>query len=144
MGRRRHYRLFVKRERENAKLPRYVGKNGNDAINLYACLDCASVCVPPGEERLIPLGISVAVEPGFELKMRSLHGLRLKYKVVVCERAIGCEYREELKVLIENRRKVFGYVVKDGACVAEGVIQRIHRHEIVDVGEGELPEAPLS
>ena len=137
----RHYHLFVKRLREGAKLPKYANKYAAGA-DLYACLDCASVCVPAGEERVIPLGIAIAVEPGFELQIRPRSGLRFRYKITVYEGTIDCDFRGELSIIVENHRKVFGYVVKNGKSVAQGVIQRVYQHEIVDVGDGELPEAP--
>ncbi|MDN3562758.1 dUTP diphosphatase, partial [Halomonas neptunia] len=43
----------------------------------------APVVLQPGERKLVPTGISIAVPPGFEAQVRPRSGLALKHGITV-------------------------------------------------------------
>ena len=58
----------------------------------------------PGERRLVPTGLSVALPAGFELQVRPRSGLALKYGITVLNApgTIDADYRGEIGVLLIN------------------------------------------
>ena len=125
----RRGKMYVKKLDENAIIPEYKSK-GAAGFDLHACLNCASVAVLPGDEREIPCGIAVAIEPGFELQIRSRSGFRFRKKVSVYLGTIDNDYRGELTVLVENHG-IFPFTVKNGMRIAQGVVAPIEQVEII-------------
>lgn len=64
---------------ENAKLPEYANIS-DSGLDLYALEDYT---IKPGETKLIPTGLKVALPPGFELQVRPKSGRALKTKLRV-------------------------------------------------------------
>ena len=62
------------------------------------------VTINPGETKLIPTGIKVAIPRGYELQVRPKSGRALKTKLRVANTpgTIDCGYRDEVGVIIEN------------------------------------------
>lgn len=84
----------------DAKLPTYAN-NGDAGLDLYA-LD--EYDIAPGETKLIPTGLAVALPKGYELQVRPKSGRALKTKLRVANTpgTIDSGYRDEIKVIIEN------------------------------------------
>lgn len=85
---------------ENAKDPAYA--HITDAgMDVYAVEE---ITIGPGETKLIPLGIKVAVPLGYELQVRPKSGISLKTKLRVANApgTIDSGYRDEVGVIIEN------------------------------------------
>lgn len=64
---------------ENAKMPAYA-KVGDAGMDVFALED---IEIEPGETKLIPLGIKVAIPLGYELQVRPKSGRALKTKLRV-------------------------------------------------------------
>jgi dUTP pyrophosphatase len=58
----------------------------------------------PGERRLVPTGLTVALPPGFEAQVRPRSGLALKHGVTCLNTpgTIDADYRGEISVLLIN------------------------------------------
>lgn len=58
----------------------------------------------PGERKLIPSGLSVAIPPGYEIQVRPRSGLAFKHGVTVANApgTIDSDYRGELGILLVN------------------------------------------
>lgn len=85
---------------KNAKMPAYA--HVTDAgMDVYALED---ITVNPGETKLIPLGIKVAIPTGYELQVRAKSGRALKTKLRVANApgTIDAPYRGEVGVIIDN------------------------------------------
>ena len=84
----------------DAKIPQYAHISDSGA-DVYALED---ITVHPGETVLVPTGFKVALPPGFELQVRPKSGRALKTKLRVANTpgTIDQEYRDEIKVIIEN------------------------------------------
>ena len=83
-----------------AKIPTYANI-GDAGLDLYALDDYT---INPGETKLIPTGIKVAIPRGYELQVRPKSGRALKTKLRVANTpgTIDCGYRDEVGVIIEN------------------------------------------
>lgn len=83
-----------------AKLPTYANA-GDAGLDVYALEDYT---ILPGETKLIPTGIKVAIPYGYELQVRPKSGRALKTKLRVANTpgTIDSGYRDEVGVIIEN------------------------------------------
>lgn len=85
---------------DKAKMPAYA--HPSDAgMDVYAMEE---ITINPGETKLIPLGIKVAIPLGYELQVRPKSGRCLKTKLRVANTpgTIDAGYRDEVGVIIEN------------------------------------------
>ena len=129
-------RVEVKRKAgcEDLPLPRYMSA-GASGMDLCAAVE-GELIVGPGEVKLVPTGIHIAVPPGCEAQVRPRSGLALKSKVTVLNApgTIDSDYRAEVGVILAN----FGQeplVVKRGMRVAQMVIAPTCRAEMAEVEE---------
>jgi dUTP pyrophosphatase len=85
---------------ENAKIPQYA-HTSDSGMDVYALDDYV---IAPGETKLIPTGIKVAIPPGYELQVRPKSGrcLRTKLRVANTPGTIDAGYRDEIGVIVEN------------------------------------------
>jgi dUTP pyrophosphatase len=63
-----------------------------------------TIVLAPGERRLIPTGISVAIPPGYEGQVRARSGLALKHGIALVNApgTIDADYRGEIGVIVVN------------------------------------------
>jgi len=125
-------RLEVRRRpgTEDIPLPGYMSEHAS-GLDLRAAVD-APLTIGPGEIRLVPTGLYVAIPPGFEGQVRARSGLALRHGLFVVNGpgTIDSDYRGEVGVILGN----FGrepYVVERGARIAQLVIQRVVRADLV-------------
>jgi dUTP pyrophosphatase len=83
-------------------LPRYMSA-GAAGLDLLADIE-AEVVLAPGERRLVPTGLAVAIPPGFEGQVRPRSGLAVREGVTVLNApgTIDADYRGEIRVLLVN------------------------------------------
>jgi len=129
-------RLLVKRRKgcEDLPLPRYQSP-GASGIDLHAAVD-GELVIEPGQVKLVPTGLHIAVPPGYEAQVRPRSGLALNSRLTVLNTpgTVDSDYRAEVGVILAN----FGdrsFAVKRGMRVAQMVICRAYRAEIVEVEE---------
>ena len=72
-------------------------------FDLRAAVD-ETLVLQPGERRMIPTGISVAIPPGYEGQVRARSGLALKhgFALVNAPGTIDADYRGEIGVIAIN------------------------------------------
>ena len=81
------------------------------------------VTIPPGEWRLIPVGIAIALPPNCEAQVRPRSGLAAK-KGISCVNTPGtidADYRGEIRVNLINHGKE-DFVVNRGERIAQMII----------------------
>ena len=81
------------------------------------------VIIPPGEWRLIPVGIAIALPAGFEAQVRPRSGLAAK-KGISCVNTPGtidADYRGEIRCNLINHGKQ-DFVVNRGDRIAQMII----------------------
>lgn len=62
------------------------------------------VTIAPGERRLVPTGIGIALEPGWEAQVRPRSGLALHHGIALLNSpgTIDADYRGEIQVIVAN------------------------------------------
>lgn len=93
-------RIPVELCHENAKIPQYAHVT-DSGLDVYALDD---YIIKPGETKLIPTGIKVAIPPGYEIQVRPKSGRCLKTKLRIANTpgTIDAGYRDEIGVIVEN------------------------------------------
>ncbi|MGH7020459.1 MAG: dUTP diphosphatase [Brevundimonas sp.] len=108
---------------EGLALPAYE-TTGSAGMDLRAALpEFAPVVLQPGERKLIPTGLKIALEPGYEAQVRPRSGLALKHGVT-CLNAPGTidsDYRGEVGVILINHGQV-AFEIQRGERIAQMVI----------------------
>ena len=85
---------------ENAKMPTYAHLT-DSGMDVYALED---ITIAPGETKLIPTGLKVAVPAGYELQVRPKSGRCLKTKLRIANTpgTIDAGYRDEIGIIVDN------------------------------------------
>jgi len=124
--------LEIKRKpgAEDVPLPRYMSDMAS-GMDLHAAVE-SPVELKPGDIRLIPTGLYIAVPPGYEAQVRPRSGLALKHGLTVVNSpgTIDSDYRGEVCVILGNVGRQ-SYVVERGARIAQLVIQPVVRARLV-------------
>jgi len=115
---------------EDLPLPCYMTE-GAAGMDLLAAVE-EEVELKPGERKLIPTGIQLAIPAGYEGQVRPRSGLAVKYGVSVLNTpgTIDADYRGEIKVLMVN----FGqepFLIRRGDRIAQLVISPVVRGTLV-------------
>lgn len=86
--------------RESVKMPEYAHLT-DSGMDVYALED---ITIAPGETKLVPTGLKVAIPAGYELQVRPKSGRCLKTKLRVANTpgTIDAGYRDEIGVIIDN------------------------------------------
>ena len=108
---------------KDAKIPTYANI-GDAGLDIYALDDCT---IMPGETKLIPTGIKVAIPLGYELQVRPKSGRALKTKLRVANSpgTIDSGYRSEVGVIIENVEppiRDISYHIENNKAVLDSVL----------------------
>jgi dUTP pyrophosphatase len=92
----------VRRGADVLPLPRYMTA-GAAGMDLVADVD-GEVVLDPGERRLVPTGIAVAIPVGFEGQVRPRSGLAVRHGLTLLNApgTIDADYRGEVQVLLVN------------------------------------------
>jgi len=128
----------VRPGRDPLPLPRYMTP-GAAGMDLLAELE-AEIVLAPGERRLVPTGLAVAIPSGFEGQVRPRSGLAARDGLTVLNApgTIDADYRGELQVLLVNlgREPVR---VRRGDRIAQLVVGPVARVAWLEVAA--LPES---
>ena len=90
----------IERCHPDAKLPEYANLT-DSGMDVYALEDYE---ILPGEKKLIPTGLKVAIPNGYELQVRPKSGRALKTWLHIANSpgTIDAGYRDEIGIIIEN------------------------------------------
>ena len=119
---------------EGLELPAYQ-TDGSAGMDVRAAVaEDAPITLQPGERRLIPTGLAMAVPLGFECQIRPRSGLALKHGVTCLNTpgTVDSDYRGEVQVILANLGQE-PFVVRRGERIAQLVIARYERVEPVVV-----------
>ncbi len=117
---------------EPLPLPRYM-TDGAAGMDLLADVD-GDVVLEPGERRLVPTGLAVALPSGFEGQVRPRSGLAYRDGVTLLNApgTIDADYRREVQVLLVNLGRT-AVRVRRGDRIAQLVVAPVVRaawHEV--------------
>lgn len=102
-------------------------------MDLRANIDEA-VVLKPLQRQLIPTGIYIQLQKGFEAQIRPRSGLALKYgiSIVNAPGTIDADYRGEIGVVLINLSDA-DFVVNDGERICQMVVAQHERVEWIQV-----------
>ena len=129
-------KILVKRLRNDypVPLPQYMTE-GASGMDLFASLE-KEVILEPGERKLVPTGIAVAIPAGFEGQVRPRSGLAIQKGVGILNGpgTIDSDYRGEIAVLLINLGKE-SLTIRNGERIAQMVISQIFRTTLEEVDD---------
>jgi len=132
--------LLVRRKAgcEDLPLPRYMSEAAA-GMDVCAAVD-EPLTLGPGDVKLVPTGLFLAVPKGYEVQVRPRSGLALAHGLVVVNSpgTIDSDYRGEVGVIVGNvgRRP---FTITRGLRIAQLVVAPVERAEVRLVKE--LPDS---
>ncbi len=120
-------KVKVKKLNPDARELEYAHK-GDSGVDLYAAEE---MVIKKGERRLVPTGLSIAMEEGFEAQVRPKSGLALREGITVLNTpgTIDSCYRGEVGVIVINLSEK-DFEVKKGKKIAQMVFSKVEKAEI--------------
>ena len=122
----------------NHPLPEYQTRQ-SAGMDLCAHLPEGPIELAPGERKLIPTGLHIALPDGYEAQVRPRSGLALKKGITVLNApgTIDADYRGDVGVILINLGQET-VVIADGDRIAQMVVAHYEQIEWVPVEK--LPE----
>jgi dUTP pyrophosphatase len=111
---------------EGLPLPAYATAE-SAGMDLLAAVE-APVTLAPGERRLIPTGLAIALPSGSEAQVRPRSGLALKHGITVLNSpgTVDADYRGELGVILINLGTE-AFTIERGSRIAQLVVAQVER-----------------
>lgn len=121
--------LKIERLEHNKFLPEYKTE-GAAGMDLCAAIS-EPVTLQPLERTLIPTGLKIELEHGYEAQIRPRSGLSIKHGITLinCVGTIDEDYRGEVCVPVVNLSNQ-AYTIQPDERVAQMVIARVEQAEI--------------
>ena len=116
-------------------LPAYE-TGGSAGMDLRAAVaEDVPLTLAPGARALVPTGLKIALEPGYEAQVRPRSGLALKHGLTCLNSpgTIDSDYRGEVGVILINHGQE-AFVIRRGERIAQMVIARHEQAAMVEVG----------
>lgn len=119
----------------DAKIPQYANTS-DSGMDVYALDDYT---IAPGEIKLIPTGIKLALPPGYEIQVRPKSGRALKTKLRIANTpgTVDAGYRDEIKVIVENIEPPIKDIEYDFDDNGTPIIKSILHGAAHTIGKGE-------
>lgn len=117
---------------EGLPLPAYE-TGGSAGMDLRAAVaEEAPLTLAPGARTLVPTGLKIALEPGFEAQVRPRSGLALKHGLTCLNSpgTIDSDYRGEVQVLLVNLSDK-PFLIQRGERIAQLVVAGVRQAELV-------------
>lgn len=118
----------------NQSLPGYMTSH---AAGMDLCADIEDdLILKPGERKLVPTGLAIALPDGFEAQVRPRSGLALRHGIALVNSpgTIDPDYRGEIGVILINHGTE-PFVIKKGERIAQIVFAPFVRAELVEADE---------
>ena len=122
-------------------LPAYE-TTGSAGMDLRAAMaEDRPLTLATGERALVPTGLKIALEPGYEAQVRPRSGLALKHGITCLNSpgTVDSDYRGEVGVILINHGQE-PFIIKRGERIAQLVIARHEQAVIAEVDS--LDETP--
>ena len=119
----------------DAKIPQYANTS-DSGMDVYALDDYT---IAPGETKLIPTGIKLALPPGYEIQVRPKSGRALKTKLRIANTpgTVDAGYRDEIKIIVENIEPPIKDIEYDFDDNGTPIIKSILHGATHTIGKGE-------
>ena len=115
----------------DAKMPAYAHLT-DSGMDVFALED---ITIAPGETKLIPIGIKVAIPAGYELQVRPKSGRCLKSKLRIANTpgTIDAGYRDEIGIIVDNIEPF----IKEAKMDGNGRLYEVLFGSSYTIGKGE-------
>lgn len=115
--------VFCKIVRQGAQLPAQATSQ-SAGYDLHACVE-ADLVLHPGERKLVPTGLAIALPEGVEAQVRPRSGLAVKHGITVLNTpgTIDSDYRGEISVVLINLGSE-EFTIHPGERIAQMVFAR--------------------
>ncbi|MFM7949159.1 MAG: dUTP diphosphatase [Actinomycetales bacterium] len=126
-------KVLIKRLDKELPIPTYA-KPGDAGVDLYSTIEAS---LAPGERKLFPTGIAIALPPGTAafVHPRSGRAITEGLGMVNAPGTVDAAFRGELKVILINHDPENTIAIKRGERIAQLVIQRVEHAEFVELDE---------
>ena len=126
--------LQIKKLYPDVQLPKYQ-TTGSAGLDLQANISEPMV-LKAGEIFLVPTGLAIALQEGYEAQVRPRSGLALKNGITVLNSpgTIDSDYRGEISVILINHSKQ-DFTITCGLRIAQLVIAQYAVAKIIEVEE---------
>lgn len=123
--------VLIHRLDADLPLPGYA-KPGDAGMDIYSRVDSILL---PGERKLIPTGIAIALPDGYVALAHPRSGLALKHGISMVNTpgTIDAAYRGELAVILINHDRLIPFAIKRGDRIAQLVFQQVERATLIEV-----------
>jgi dUTP pyrophosphatase len=117
---------------EDIPLPQYETE-GASGLDIRAAVK-EQLILQPGEIKLVPTGLAVAVPQGYEGQIRPRSGLSLRHGIgmVNSPGTIDSDYRGEIGLVVVNWGRE-PFLIRRGDRIAQMVITAVSKVEVVEV-----------
>jgi dUTP pyrophosphatase len=121
--------LKIERLPHNKNLPEYQTQ-GAAGMDLCAAID-KEIILKPLERKLIPTGIKIELEKGFEAQIRPRSGISIKHGITLvnCVGTIDEDYRGEVCVPVINLSNQ-EYSIQPDERIAQMIIAKVEKAKI--------------
>src|SRR5690348_131792 len=125
--------VLIQRLDPELPLPSYAHA-GDAGADLVAAQD---VELPPGERRMVPTGVAIALPDGYAAFVHPRSGLAAKLGVTIVNApgTVDAGYRGEIKVTLLNTDLHETHLLRRGDRIAQLVIQKVERAVFLEVDE---------
>ncbi|HET8865889.1 MAG TPA: dUTP diphosphatase [Gracilimonas sp.] len=115
-------------------LPNYESVSAA-GMDLRAAVE-TPIVIKPGERKMIPTGLQMALPIGYEAQVRPRSGLAVKHGITMLNTpgTIDADYRGELKMIAINHGEE-EFIVNHGDRIAQMVIAPVTQFPVVEVDE---------
>jgi dUTP pyrophosphatase len=125
--------VLIKRLDEMVPLPTYA-KGGDAGADLVTRID---VSLAPGERKMVPTGIAIALPAGYAAFVHPRSGLAIKHGIsmVNAPGTVDAGYRGELQVILINHDRHATVMFSRGDRIAQLIIQKVEHADFIEVSE---------
>ena len=126
--------LKIFRMEHNKFVPEY--KTGGAAgMDLCAAIS-EPIILKPLERKLIPTGLKIELEHGYEAQIRPRSGLSIKHGISLLNTpgTIDSDYRGEIKIIMVNLSNE-NYYIKPNERIAQLVFSKVYRAELIETNK---------
>lgn len=122
--------MIIKVKNDAGKIPEYETA-GSAGMDIRAFLK-EEIVIRPGERKLIPTGLYLEIEKGYEAQIRARSGLALKRGICLANGigTIDSDYRGEVGVILLNAGSE-EFTVRDGDRIAQMVVLKYEKAELI-------------
>ena len=111
---------------DDISFPRYMTEN-SAGMDIFAAVEADEIILP-GQRKMIPTGIAIALPVGYEAEIRPRSGIAVKNGVTLVNSpgTIDADYRGEIGIIMINHGEN-PFVIRRGDRIAQMIVHRVCR-----------------